>query len=44
MAMPRILDREIFSQGGSTGEIKETHFLCRPDDQGDWYIWQWWDL
>jgi hypothetical protein len=44
MAMPRIMDREVFSQGGSAVETIESLFLCRPDDQGDWYIWQWWDL
>jgi len=44
MQMPRELSREIFTSGGSSLEEMSVLFLCRPDDQGDWYVWQWWDL
>ena len=41
--MPRILTREIFYPSDTTLELRPVTFVCRPDSQGDWYIWQWFD-
>lgn len=41
--MPRVLTREIFSPSDTTLEVRPVTFICRPDTQGDWYIWQWFD-
>ncbi len=41
--MPRVLTREIFSPGDTTLEVRPVIFICRPDTQGKWYIWQWFD-
>ncbi len=44
MEMPRVLTREIFFPGDTTLEVRPVIFICRPDTQGKWYIWQWFDL
>lgn len=44
MEMPRVLTREIYSPSDTTLEVRPVIFICRPDTQGDWYIWQWFDL
>ena len=41
--MPRVLTREIFSPIDTTLEVRSVTFICRPDTQGDLYIWQWFD-
>lgn len=43
MALNRLIDLKIYSAQGNTQESMDALFLCRTDDQGDWYIWQWWD-
>ncbi len=44
LQMPRILTKEIFSPGDTTLEVRPVTLICRPDSQGYWYIWQWFDL
>lgn len=44
MALNRLIDLKIYSAQGNTQESMETLFLCRPDDQGVWYIWRWYDI
>ncbi len=41
--MPRILTREIYFPSDTTLEVRPVTFICRPDSQGDWYIWQWFE-
>ncbi|OPL17687.1 MAG: hypothetical protein AVO35_08440 [Candidatus Aegiribacteria sp. MLS_C] len=44
MALNRLIDLKVFSAQGNTEESMDALFLCRPDDEGDWYIWRWYDL
>jgi len=41
--IPRVLTRETYFPSDTTLEVRPVTFICRPDSQGDWYIWQWFD-
>jgi len=41
--MPRILTREIYFPTDTTLEMRPVILICKPDTQGEWYIWQWFD-
>ncbi|MCK4807066.1 MAG: hypothetical protein KAT09_05440 [Candidatus Aegiribacteria sp.] len=41
--MLRILTREICFPSDTTLEVRPVTLICRPDSQGEWYIWQWFD-
>ncbi len=43
LQMPRVLTREICFPNDTTLEVRPVTFICRPDSQNDWYIWQWFD-
>ena len=44
LQMPRVLTREICFASDTTLEVRSVTFICRPDSQNEWYIWQWFDL
>lgn len=45
LALPRTFDLKVYTNGGVDGHCASGSalFICREDESGEWYIWQWWD-
>jgi len=44
MEAQRTMTRELILPSDTTLEVRPVTLISRPDSQGNWYIWQWWDL
>ncbi len=47
MQLDRTYQLKVFTDESQTPEYEtsgEISFICRPDSQGDWYIWLWYDV
>jgi len=47
--LPRTFDLKVYTSIGGSGGVTgyrasgSAQFICRPDEDGEWYIWQWFD-
>lgn len=48
--LPRTFDLKVYTSIGGSGPVNgwrasgDAQFICRTDENGEWYIWQWFDL
>jgi len=49
LCLPRTFDLKVYTSIGGSGGVTgyrasgSAQFICRPDEDGEWYIWQWFD-
>ena len=44
LALPRTFDLKVYTDGvNGYCASGSALFICREDEAGEWYIWQWWD-
>lgn len=44
LALPRTFDLKVYTNGiDGFCASGSALFICREDESGEWYIWQWWD-
>ena len=46
LALPRTFDLKVYTDGAQSTGFRASGsalFICREDEDGEWYIWQWWD-